>query len=154
MLYFFWYLVDADLKYRLNLNAKVKIQKKYLLIFMLSFLRLQCHHLLIISSCTYKCMMCVWTSYALSRLVWTVFLKGCLLLRTTNFSLHLMIKVLLLHGKTFWRYLTRVLIWYLRQSSIRPSICYSSIEKSRWNQSVLINEGKVPGSRKQQEPLI
>ena len=31
----------------------------------------------------------------------------------------------------FWRYLTRELIWHLNQSSIRPSIYFSSIVKSR-----------------------
>ena len=33
----------------------------------------------------------------------------------------------------FWRYLTRGLIWHLSESSIRPSICFSSIVKSRSN---------------------
>ena len=33
----------------------------------------------------------------------------------------------------FWRYLTRGLIWHLSQTSIRPSIYFSSIVKSRSN---------------------
>jgi len=33
----------------------------------------------------------------------------------------------------FWRYLTRGLIWHLSQSSIRPSLYFSSIVKSRSN---------------------
>ena len=35
-----------------------------------------------------------------------------------------------------WRYLTRGLIWQLSQSSIRPSIYYNSIVKSRSNPSL------------------
>ena len=33
----------------------------------------------------------------------------------------------------FWRYLTRGIIWHLSESSIRPSICFSLIVKSRSN---------------------
>jgi len=58
----------------------------------------------------------------------------------------------------FWRYLTRGLIWHLSQSSIRPSIYFSSIVKSAricsWNQPVLSNKGKVSCSRKQRGPLM
>ena len=43
-----------------------------------------------------------------------------------------------------WRYLTRGLIWHLSQSSIRPSIYFSSSMTSRSNhQPVLSNKGKV-----------
>ena len=44
----------------------------------------------------------------------------------------------------FWRYLTRGLIWHLCQSSIRPSIYFSSIVKSRSNPFL------EPSSTKQQ----
>ena len=53
----------------------------------------------------------------------------------------------------FWRYLTRGLIWHLSQSSIRPSIYFSSIVNSRSN-PVLSNKGKVSCSRKQRGPLM
>ena len=49
-------------------------------------------------------------------------------------------------GFLFCRYLTRELIWHFSLSSIRPSIYFSSIVKSRsdpsWNQPVLSNKGK------------
>ena len=58
----------------------------------------------------------------------------------------------------FWRYLTRGLIWHLSQSSIRPSIYFSSIVTSRSNPflepPVLSNKGKVSCSRKQRRPLM
>ena len=57
----------------------------------------------------------------------------------------------------FWRYLTRGLIWHLSQSSIGPSIYFSSIVRlwyhariRFWNLPVLSNKGKVSCSRKQQ----
>ena len=47
----------------------------------------------------------------------------------------------------FWRYLTTGFIWHLSQSSIRPSIYFSLILKSRsdpsWNQPVLSNKSKI-----------
>ena len=54
----------------------------------------------------------------------------------------------------FWRYLTRGLIWHLSQSSIRPSIWFSTIVNAQirsWNQPVLSNKGKVSCSRKQHD---
>ena len=67
----------------------------------------------------------------------------------TRFPMYLLFLVL-----TIFRGLTR----HLSQSSIIPSIYFSSIVKSRsnpvLNQPVLINKGKVSCSRKQQVPLI
>ena len=55
-----------------------------------------------------------------------------------------------------WRYLMGGGgdIWHLSQSSSRPSIYFCSIVKSRPNQPVLSNKGKVSCSRKQQGPLV
>ena len=63
-----------------------------------------------------------------------------------------------LFGFWFWRYLTRGLIWYLNQTSIRPSIylvrLWNHTRIRSWNQPVLSNNENISCSRKQREPLM
>ena len=48
-------------------------------------------------------------------------------------SIHVVFITILSFGFCFWRYLTRGLIWHISQSSIRPSIYFSSIVNSLSN---------------------
>ena len=62
------------------------------------------------------------------------------------------------HFWGFWRYITRGLIWHLRQSSTWPSFflvwLWNYARILSWNQPVLSNKGKVSCSKKQRGPLM